>query len=492
MKIRRTLAAASLALLAQFGFAEEAAAPAAAPAQAGDLKVVQQSSLDGLLEAVRQAKVVESREHANREAQFSRDKAQQGRLLGEVRGQRSAQEARSERLETAFEENEAKIGDLQEALDKRLGSLRELFGVLQQVAGDTRGLFEGSIISSQFPDRGEWLGQLAKKMGKSSQLATIEEMERLWFELQREMTESGRIVKFNSTVQLLNGEKAEEAVVRVGSFVIAAENGYLQFDPATKSLVELARQPSGQYTGTTDDLLGATTGEVTEFGLDPTRGSLLALQVDRDTWADRIGSMMGGITKGECWIPWCDGQGEEVGAVIIIVGILGILLSIERWVVLTLISNKVQAQKKSSTANADNPLGRVLRVYEENKDVDVETLELKLGEAILNEQPKVTKWINLIQVISVVAPLLGLLGTVTGMILTFQQITLFGTGDPKVMAGGISQALVTTVEGLVVAIPTTLLYAVVAAQSRGIMHVLEEQSAGLIAEHAERSGQPLG
>ncbi len=492
MKIRQTLAAASLALLAQFGFAEEAPAPAAAPASAGDLKVVPQSSLDGLLEAVRQAKVVESREHANREAQFGRDKAQQGRLLGEVRGQRAAQEARSERLETTFEENEAKIGDLQEALDKRLGSLRELFGVLQQVAGDTRGVFEGSLISSQFPDRGEWLGELAKKMGKSSQLATIEEMERLWFELQREATESGRIVKYNTTVQLLNGEKAEKPVVRVGSFVIAAENGYLQFDPVTKSLVELGRQPSGQYTGTTADLLQAASGEVTEFGLDPTRGSLLALQVDRDTWGDRIGSMMGGISKGECWLPWCDGQGQEVGAVIIVIGILGIMLAIERWITLTLVSNKVQAQKKSSTARADNPLGRVLRVYEENKDVDVETLELKLGEAILNEQPKVTKWINLIQVISVVAPLLGLLGTVTGMIFTFQQITLFGTGDPKVMAGGISEALVTTVEGLVVAIPTTLLYAVVAAQSRGIMHVLEEQSAGLIAEHAERSGQPLG
>ena len=266
----------------------------------------------------------------------------------------------------------------------------------------------------------------------------------------------------------------------------------LQFDAATKSLVELARQPSGQYTSTTDDLLDAASGDVVEFGLDPTRGSLLALQVDRDTWPDRIGSMMGGISKGECWIPWCDGQGEEVGAVIIIVGILGLLLSFERYITLTLIGRKVQAQKKTSIASSDNPLGRVLKVYEENRDVDVETLELKLGEAILNEQPKVTKWINLIQVISVVAPLLGLLGTVTGMILTFQQITLFGTGDPKVMAGGISQALVTTVEGLVVAIPTTLLYAVVAAQSRGIMHVLEEQSAGLIAEHAERSGQPLG
>lgn len=492
MKLNRYVLAAGMFMAAQFAFAEEAAAPAAAATPASDLKVVPQSSLDGLLEAVRQAKVVESREHAQREAQFARDKAAQQRMLGEAQAQRRGEEARSERLETLFEENETKIGDQQEALDKRLGSLRELFGVLQQVAGDTRGQFEGSLISAQFPNRGEWLNELAKKMGKSTQLASIEEMERLWFELQREMTESGRIVRFSTTVQLLNGEKADRDLVRVGSFVIAGEDGYVQFDPSGQALVELPRQPSGQFTGTTGDLLGAEKGAITEFGVDPTRGSLLALQVDKDTWADRIGSMMGGISKGECWIPWCDGQGEEVGAVIIIVGIIGILLSIERWITLTLIGNKVNAQKKSASPSADNPLGRVLKVYEENKDVDLETLELKLGEAILAEGPKLTKNINLIQVISVVAPLLGLLGTVTGMILTFQQITLFGTGDPKVMAGGISQALVTTVEGLVVAIPTTLLYAIVAAKSRSIMHVLEEQSAGLIAEHAERSGQPLG
>jgi biopolymer transport protein ExbB len=78
------------------------------------------------------------------------------------------------------------------------------------------------------------------------------------------------------------------------------------------------------------------------------------------------------------------------------------------------------------------------------------------------------------------------------MIMTFQAITLFGTGDPKTMAGGISTALVTTVQGLVVAIPMTLLHAIVAARSRGIIHVLEEQSAGIIAEHAERAGKALG
>ena len=181
-----------------------------------------------------------------------------------------------------------------------------------------------------------------------------------------------------------------------------------------------------------------------------------------------------------------------MGAVIILGGIVGVLLAIERLVTLSIIGTKVNAQKRSETPSDDNPLGRVLNVYRQNTSVDVETLELKLGEAILVETPTITRNITLIQVISVVAPLVGLLGTVIGMILTFQAITLFGTGDPKTMAGGISTALMTTVLGLCVAIPTTLLHAIVAQRSRSVIHVLEEQTQGIIADHAEKTGHALG
>jgi len=81
---------------------------------------------------------------------------------------------------------------------------------------------------------------------------------------------------------------------------------------------------------------------------------------------------------------------------------------------------------------------------------------------------------------------------VIGMILTFQAITLFGTGDPKTMAGGISTALMTTVLGLCVAIPTVLLHALVNSQSKSLIHLIDEQSAGIVADHAERTGEALG
>ncbi len=490
-QIVATFIGTAFAILAPFASAAEGDEAATAPV-ASDLVVNQADTLGELLDNVEQRRVVESREHTRRETRFRNDKAQQAGLLADAQAERRREEQRSDRLETQFEENEIRIGDLQEQLDRRLGSLRELFGVLQQVAGDTRGLFEGSVISVQYPGRGEWLGDLAAKMGTASQLATIDEMETLWFELQREMTESSRVARFPATINMLSGEQKQTNVIRIGAFAVIGDGEYLKYDVDDGTLVELARQPAGRYTNTAEDLEDASPGEVVAFAVDPTRGSLLELLIQAATVGERVGSPFGGIAKGECWLPFCDGQGAEVGSVIILGGIVGILLAIERLVTLSMIGAKVNAQKKSDEPSDDNPLGRVLNVYHENKEVDVETLELKLSEAILGETPRLTRNITLIQVISVVAPLLGLLGTVIGMILTFQAITLFGTGDPKTMAGGISTALMTTVLGLCVAIPMTLLHSIVATRSRSVIHVLEEQTAGLIADHAEKSGQALG
>lgn len=484
------VATLTLCILAPVSFAQEAD-PVEAPAT-DDLEVVEADSLEDLLENVRQRRIVESRIHTEREREFTRDRARQAQMLADAKAERAREERRSDRLETAFDENELRIGDLQEQLDRRLGSLRELFGVLQQVAGETQGLFQGSIISAQFPNRGDWLGEFAQKMGTSSQLATIAEMEDLWFELQREMTESGKVVRFNSTVELNSGEKQNIDVIRVGAFGVIADGKYVRYDTDSSSLVELARQPAGRFTSTADDLQDAEPNEVVAFAVDPTRGSLLSLLIQAATVGERVGSPFGGIAKGECFLPFCDGQGGMVGSVIILGGILGVILAIYKLVQLTLMGTKVNAQKKSDTPSDDNPLGKILKVYHENKDVDLETLEMRLGEATLKEMPSITSNITLIQVISVVAPLLGLLGTVIGMILTFQAITLFGTGDPKTMAGGISTALMTTVLGLCVAIPMTLLHSIVAQRSRSVLHVLEEQTAGISAEHAEKSGQPLG
>jgi biopolymer transport protein ExbB len=288
--------------------------------------------------------------------------------------------------------------------------------------------------------------------------------------LQREIYETGRVVRFNHLVTKADGEQAEMEVVRIGSFNLVSENGYLQYDAGEGSISELLRQPEGRFLGTATDMMEAGSGDVVTFGIDVTRGSILGLLVESPTIRDRIE------------------QGGIVGYCIIALGIVGLLIAIWRWFGLSADSRRVTAQLKRDTASTDNPLGRVLAAYESNRGADTETIELKLSEAALKEMPGLTKGLLFIKVVSAVAPLMGLLGTVTGMIKTFQVITLYGAGDPKMMAGGISQALMTTVLGLVVAIPMVLLHTIVSGQSRKIVNILQSQSAGLVAQHSERTG----
>ncbi len=462
MKKLMTVIMASVLGLTGLGFTSAAwSAEEEAPAK----------SLVELLQLVKEGNAANAKINDRREREFLADKSKQAQSLKDAQRLQREEEAEAERLENKFEKNEQDIAAKQEILAKRLGSLRELFGVLQQVAGDTQGVFEGSIVSAELQGRGEWLGKFAQSMGKSTKLATIEEIERLWFELQREMTESAKITKFDATVVKLDGERVTQQVIRVGSFNLVSGGEYVAYDINNNVIKELPRQPASRFVSSAADLEDATSGYV-PFGLDPTRGQLLALQVQVPTLEERVH------------------QGGTPGYVIIALGIIALLLAVERFITLSVVGARVKSQSNNpGKADGGNPLGRVLQVYHENKDVDPETLQLKLDEAILKEQPSINARIAFIKIISMVAPLLGLLGTVIGMIVTFQAITLFGTGDPKTMAGGISQALVTTVLGLVVAIPTVLLHSIVHSRASSIMHVLAEQSAGLIAEHAEKAGK---
>lgn len=426
--------------------------------------------LDALLKQLEEGKFQQNEQNAARERDFAQRRAEQDQILRDTSAKRDGELKTSERLETQFEENEFKLADLKGALDKRLGSLKELFGVLQQVAGETKGKFQTSVISAQYPGRDQFLDELAQSMGSSSKLASIEEIERVWYELQREMTESGKVVKFTTDVVEAGGEKKPKEVVRVGWFALVSDGQYLDYNGTTGNVNELVRQPAGRY-GSSAQALQDSSGDLVAFGLDPTAGSILKLLVQAPNLKERVD------------------QGRLVGYIIIVVGAIGLLVALWRMLVLTFVSMKVNKQLKSDTFTSDNPLGRVMQVRDKYPDADTEALELHMTEAILGEVPKLGKFLTLVKMISVVAPLGGLLGTVTGMIQTFQAITLFGTGDPTTMAGGISGALVTTVLGLVVAIPMTLLYAFLSTQNKNIVSILQEQAAGVIAERAERQAR---
>lgn len=424
------------------------------------------ASLDELLKQLEQGKIAQTKQNTAREAEFTAKKSEQDRLLREAKQTRDEEIKLSTQLETTFQDNEVELANKSDALTKRMGELKELFGVLQQVAGDTRSKFQTSPISAQIPGRGEFLDEFAQSMGSSSKLASIEEIERLWFELQREMTESGKVHKFQREVVSANGEKVNADVIRVGGFNLISNGKYVEYIDETGTVAELIRQPSDRYVASAADL-SSSNSEVVPFALDPTGGSILGLLVQAPNLKERVD------------------QGGTVGYVILALGLIGLLIGVERFISLSLIGGKVNSQLKSKTASNNNPLGRVMLVKDENTASDAETLELKLSERILQEVPVLTTRLTFIKIISVVAPLIGLLGTVVGMINTFQAITLFGTGDPKLMAGGISQALVTTVLGMVVAIPMIFISTILNSRSRSIINILQHQSAGILAERFE-------
>lgn len=441
---------------------------------AGLASAQEAKTLDQLLGFVKQGQVTESRENAAREQRFAQDKANQAAELSKAQAERTRQEELSAQLEDAYEANELLVAAKQTQLKEKLGTLAELFGHLTSTAGDLSTNMEYSLVSAQYPGREAFLQDLIKKMSGSDKLPSIEEIEQVWYELNREMIESGKVVSFEAEVAKPNGDKVQQRVVRVGTFNAVSDDGmYLQYVAEKGTLEELARQPSGPYIGWASDLAASTSG-LHRFGIDPTGpsgGSFLAALINSPNLEER----------------WH--QGGYIGYAITAVGVFAFLLAIWRLVVLMGVSGKVNSQLKSDKANTNNPLGRVLKIHEDNPQMDSETLELKLSEGILRETPKLESGLTLLKIIAAIAPLMGLLGTVTGMIVTFQAITIFGAGDPKAMAGGISGALITTVLGLLVAIPVVLLHTIVNGRAQRIIHILNEQTTGIIAEHTESSSR---
>ena len=426
------------------------------------------TTLDELLRQVKQGRYAEAQENKEREARFRTERSEQDRLLREAQAERARLEVRAQALEQQFDENEQGLTDATLRLTEKKGALNELFGHISTASGDMLSVVALSPVSAQFADRELFFEGLIDKIGGSNRLPTIAEIEQLWFEIQREMTESGRVARFDATVSSPDGTEQVQAVVRIGSFNLITDQGrYLTFDG--DSLAELPRQPQGRYLRWAAELAAASDG-VHRFGLDPTGptgGSLLSALISSPTWDER----------------WH--QGGKVGYAITALGVIAIVIACWRLLSLMTVGRRVNAQLNSDNADGNNPLGRVLAIHQANPAMDTETLELKLHEQILKEIPQLEKFQGGLKIIAAVAPLMGLLGTVTGMIITFQAITMYGTGDPKTMASGISSALVTTVLGLLVAIPTVLMHTMVASRSRRIIQILEEQASGLIAEHTE-------
>ncbi|MDX2368454.1 MAG: MotA/TolQ/ExbB proton channel family protein [Colwellia sp.] len=431
---------------------------------AGLVGTTQANQLDDLLKQVKSDRVSEAKLDKKREAEFKNARSDKQSLLNKAKKELANQEARNKRLTDEYAANEISLAQKEVELDNATGTLGEMFGVSRAAAAGAYGQIATSIVSAEFPGRGETLNRIAN----AKAIPALEDLEELWFALQTEMTQSGKISKFSVEVTNLDGSKSTETIKRVGTFNLVSDNGYLTYNDEVGQVQPLPKQPAGYIADTASGFFNTDSG-YSGLYVDPSRGGILSLETRKKTLEEFFH------------------EGKEVGYAITALLIIGLIIALVRFIDLTATSAKIKTQEKNlDTPNANNPLGRLLQIYHDNKSVDAETLELKLDEGILRETPKVDRGINLIKMFAAIAPLMGLLGTVIGMIMTFQTITLFGTGDPKIMAGNISLALVTTALGLICALPLILIHSVVAGKAKGVLQKLDEQSAGLIAAIAEK------
>lgn len=438
--------------------------------------VFAQNSKEDLLEQVRSVRRGENALYKKRVAEFNAaSKSQQARMLSEAQQKRAQLEATSKGMSSDYSAKEIRINELNHDLAQkaqRLG-LAELFGLSRQAAGDVATILDQSLINSQFQPPKGGLGRVAflRAFADARQTPIAAELERLWYEIHREMTAQGEVLRYQTQVVQPNGVAEPVEVVRIGPFTALSNAQFLGYLPELGTLTVLPRQLPGEFMDTAASFYNASKGYVPAV-VDYTRGVLQALYIERPTWLQRIQ------------------LGEEVGYVIIVVGIAGALLFLYQLVHLILMRMAVKRQLDNlDEPRSDNPLGRVLLAFrgDPNRiEEDADVAELRISEAVLREVPKLERFQAFLRVAVAAGPLLGLIGTVVGMIITFQSITESGSGDPRLMATGIGQAMIATVLGLGVAIPLLFANALLNGLSRSVVQILDEQSAGMLAESIEK------
>lgn len=414
---------------------------------------------------VQQAKTenrTEQTHNVKREADFKKTEQELKAEKAALVAKRNALQAEADKLSAQFSKNENSLARLEEKLRLETGSLGEIFGVVRQNAKEIRAELENSVTGV---DRQQYASVIDDIVAAKS-LPSMKQLIGLWHAMDEQIHASGEISTHD--IAFIDGEGRTQttSATRIGALGLVTEQGYVNWNNARKDAIAYQKQPDNGPTSSS--LASIEQGETAAVVLDPSRGSLLEQLAQAPTLQQRLEA--GGV----------------IGKIILVLLAVGLIIGVYRGIVLAIARQKIQAQLKTPNQPGNNPLGRILSVYNKEQNRSVEALELRLLEAVVDEQTGLEKGLSMLKLLAALAPMLGLLGTVTGMIETFQVITQFGNGDPKVMAGGISMALVTTVLGLVAAMPLLLAHNILSTQAENIRNILEKQGIGLVAEEAER------
>ncbi|MDF4534252.1 MotA/TolQ/ExbB proton channel family protein, partial [Vibrio parahaemolyticus] len=365
-------------------------------------------------------------------------------------------------LSSQCSDNENTLARLEETLRLETGSLGEMFGVVRQNAKELQSELDQSVTGVELRAHQQSIDDVVA----AKTLPSMVQLRGLWQAMSEEIRASGQVQ--TTEIQWLNGQGETQTVpaLRLGSLGLISEQGYVKWDNARQQALSYQQLPSDFPTFS--HIRTLVDGDVVTMKVDPSRGVLLEQLALTPTLSQRL--QAGGV----------------IGNVILVLLGVGLIIALYRGAILATLRQKIKAQLKNPEQPGNNPLGRILAVYNKEQQRSVEALELRLLEAVVDEQNHLETGLSMLKLLAALAPMLGLLGTVTGMIETFQVITQFGNGDPKVMAGGISMALVTTVEGLIAAIPLLLAHNILSAQAEAIRNILEKQGIGLVAQQAER------
>jgi biopolymer transport protein ExbB len=417
-------------------------------------------NLNTLLDEIKRESNKEISLENQRVAKFLNKKNEQEKILKQTKLDLKKANENTERLKVIIDKNEKILTQKEVVLKTKIGDLGEMFGSVRQTSADFLTNYQNALTASQLPNK----EAIFNKYANSKKLPNINELKEFWHSMLEEIIQSGNISTYNAQVVLNDGKKIDKTITRVGQFAAVSDGRYFNYSKDMNSLIELSTQPSSSVLAQAKEF-EQSNGEIKNIVIDPTKGTLFELLNNNPTIMDRIN------------------QGGIIGYIIIALGIIGLLFAFYKVIILNFEYRAVKNQMKDlQSPNHNNSLGKIAQTFYDNKDKNLNDLEITVSEAILKEVNRVKKGQSFVKLLSAVTPLLGLLGTVTGMIATFQAITLFGTGDPKLMAGGISTALITTVLGLVAAIPLLFSYTYIASKADTIVSILEEQSVGMLAK----------
>ena len=416
--------------------------------------------IDALVEAVRQEALREAAFEEERIERFLENRERQAELLRDARAQLAAADRRADQLRVEYEENERTLTEYEASLRERAGDLNDTFAIVRQAAIGADGVMQSSLVAAEQTERSTFLQDL----GKGETPPSIDDIKRLWTMVLSEISESGKVVRFDATVIKPQGDERVQPVTRAGVFNAVSDGAFLRYLPASGKLVELSRQPASRFQAMAGDLESATSG-VVGMALDPSKGAILSLMVQSPDLGERVD------------------QGGAIGYIILILGAIGVVLAAQRGIGNLLARRAIDKHASGAERNEKNALGRLQKISDEMKGDETEAIGVRLDEQLAAESSKLNRGLPTVAVLAAVSPLLGLLGTVTGMIETFQSITLFGTGDPKLMSGGISQALVTTQLGLAVAIPLVLFHSILVGRANRLVERLGKYSSDLLTGH---------